>query len=144
MKIPSIALPLICFLLILLWVYAACSKLMAFDLFRVQMDKQLLPPFLKHHLVYLLPPFELFIAVSLFFDKTRLFGFYLSAAALFAFSVYIGLAISKTLGRIPCSCGGIFRKMGWQTHLLFNTFFLLLTAIGIYIIYRERRGHREI
>src|SRR6185437_13150062 len=98
MKIPSTSLPVICFLLILLWVYAATSKLMAFGLFTVQMDKQLLPPFLKHHLVYLLPPFELVIAISLFFDKTRLAGFYLSGAALLAFSVYIGLAISKTLG----------------------------------------------
>jgi len=129
----------ISFLLILLWIYAASSKLMDFSMFKAQMHRQALFPFLKASLVYLLPPIEITAGVCLVFDSTRKTGLYLSFTMLAAFTIYIAMALMNMLGHIPCSCGGILRDMGWTAHLIFNIFFLLLTAFGIYIDHRERR-----
>ena len=55
------------------------------------------------------------------------------------FTGYAGLVLAHYFGQVPCSCGGVLKNMGWTTHFVFNLFFLLLTAMGIYITYRERR-----
>jgi len=129
----------ICFLLIVLWVYAAASKLIDFNLFKAQMKRQILFPFIKSSIVYWLPPVELLTAGLFVFQPSQRAGLYLSAIMLCVFTAYVGFALSGILGRIPCSCGGIINKMGWGTHLFFNIFFLLLTVLGIYIVNRERR-----
>lgn len=130
---------IIIFLLVLLWMYAASSKLLDFGMFKAQMHRQVLFPFLKTSLVYVLPAIEICLAFSLLFDFTQKAALYLSFALLSAFSIYIALGTSKILGRVPCSCGGILKNMSWTTHLVFNLFFLLLTAFCIHIIRRERR-----
>ena len=140
MKTASqIMLQIIYFLLILLWIYAATSKLMDFGLFKAQMHRQVLFPFLKELLVYLLPPLEIIIAILLLFEVSQKIALYLSLIMLSIFTIYIGLAISNMFGKIPCSCGGVLTHLGWGTHFLFNIFFMLLTALGIYIVHRERR-----
>jgi putative oxidoreductase len=130
---------IVSFLLILLWVYAAASKLMDFNLFEIQMHRQLLPEFLKDSLVFILPPVEIGTALLLLFEKTIYTGLIISGSLLFVFTIYILLAITHLLGKVPCSCGGILTSMGWGTHLVFNLVYLLLTSIGI-IVYRERRA----
>ncbi|MBS7565543.1 hypothetical protein KHS38_14110 [Mucilaginibacter sp. Bleaf8] len=134
-----LALHIIIILLMILWTYTAASKAMDLRLFEVQMNKQVLFPFLKKPLVYLLPPAEALIAVLLLFDSSRFTGLYASAGLLLVFSVYVALAVFRVFERVPCSCGGILRTMGWGTHLVFNVFFLLLTMIAINLNYRERR-----
>jgi putative oxidoreductase len=138
-KLPNNIFHTICFLLILLWVYAAASKLMDFETFKAQMHRQVLFPFVKKSIVYFLPPIEISTALLLIFERLQRVGLYVSLIMLSAFTIYIGLAILKVFGKIPCSCGGVLSKMGWNTHLVFNIFFLLLTALGIYIAHRERR-----
>jgi hypothetical protein len=138
-KLKKYLLPAICFLLILLWVYAASSKLMEFGMFRAQMSKQALFPFLKNSMPYLLPPAEFLMAGLLLFETTLRTGFYLSFVMLLAFTTYIGLGISGVFGKVPCSCGGILSHMSWNVHFVFNIFFLLLTVFGIYIVHGERR-----
>jgi len=130
----------ICFLLILLWFYAAVSKVSTFGMFRAQMHRQLLPLFLKNDLVYILPPAEMIAGLLLLFERSVLIGLYLSFIMMLGFTVYVGLAVFKVLGKVPCSCGGILSSMGWNVHLVFNTIFLLLTILGIYQVYRERRA----
>jgi hypothetical protein len=66
-------------------------------------------------------------------------GFYLSALLLIIFTGYIALVLLNYFGRVPCSCGGVIRTLGWGLHLIFNVFFLLLSFLGIYLINRERR-----
>ncbi|MGZ6416640.1 MAG: MauE/DoxX family redox-associated membrane protein, partial [Bacteroidia bacterium] len=63
------------FILVLLWIYAAFSKLLDFNLFKGQMHRQMLPIFLKTSLVYILPPVEIGAALLLLFDRTQLAGF---------------------------------------------------------------------
>lgn len=143
MSARSIIRQIVVFLLILLWIYAATSKILDFNMFRGQMHRQVLPDFLKSSLVYILPPVEIAAAMLLLFDATRYAGFLISLALMTAFTVYVGLAVFRVFGHVPCSCGGVLSKMGWRAHLLFNISFLLLTAIGLIINYRERRHVRD-
>jgi hypothetical protein len=126
--LPQIAL----FLLILLWVYAAASKLIDYPRFERQMQRQALLPFMKSLLIYLLPWSELMLAGMLCFEKTQKIGLISSLILLFTFTSYIVLALTNSLGKYPCSCGGILEHMGWTAHLFFNLFFLGLTFIIIY------------
>lgn len=130
---------LIIFMLVLLWVYAAASKILDFNMFKGQMHRQVLPYFLKVSLVYILPPLETGIALLLLFDRTQLTGFYFSSALMTVFTIYVGAVVFRFFDRVPCSCGGVLNSMGWDAHFIFNLFFLLLTAIGLIITYRERR-----
>ena len=134
----------IIFALVLLWVYAAVSKLLDFNMFRGQMHRQILPEFAKSSLVYLLPPLEITTAILLLFDRTQFAGFSFSLALMTAFTIYVGAAVFRFYNHVPCSCGGVLSAMGWDGHLVFNLFFLLLSAIGFTIVYRERRGRQAV
>jgi putative oxidoreductase len=115
------------------------SKLMDFEQFKTQMFNQALPREVATILIWTLPGLELLTAVMLFFEQTRLLGYYLSAVLLCLFTAYIALVLLHSFSRIPCSCGGVIKALGWKTHLVFNLFFLLLSILGIFIINRERR-----
>lgn len=134
----------IVFALILLWVYAAASKAVDFNMFKGQMQRQVLPGFLKEILPYTLPELEIATALSLLFDRTQLAGFGISAVLLFAFTIYIGGAVFRFYDKIPCTCGGLLGAWGWDAHFIFNVVFTLLTAVGFVIRYRERRSRQRV
>lgn len=117
-------------LLILLFMYAAVSKLVDYDTFRQQLGKS---PFIHSFAgitAWALPLGEIILSIALIFKATRLAGLYASLFLMTMFTAYIYtmLAFSYT---IPCSCGGVLSKMGWKTHLWFNSGFVLLSIAGI-------------
>jgi len=122
---------LIRFSLVLLWVYAASSKLLTYDDFENEMSQQPLPQLLQLLLTYTLPGTELFAAALLAISSTSRIGLYFSAVLLLSFTIYIALGLMKAFSHIPCACGGILRGMGWWPHLLLNIFFLALTILII-------------
>lgn len=126
-------------ILILLFVYTAVSKLLDLHEFRDQMYNQTLPRALATVLIWSLPTVELITALLLSYPRTRRAGFYCSALLMTLFTGYIVLVLLNYFGRVPCSCGGVIRALGWKMHLVFNLFFLLLTIPGITISNRERR-----
>jgi putative oxidoreductase len=126
-------------LLILLFVYAAVSKLVDYDHSRGQMLNQVFPRRLAEVLVWSVPLTELATTGLLLFKRTFLTGLYFALGLMTVFTIYIGLVLLHFFTRVPCSCGGVLQKMGWVPHLWFNLFFLLLTAMSIYTFYRERR-----
>jgi putative oxidoreductase len=126
-------------LLILLFVYTAVSKLLDFKQFEKQMYNQTVPHDLATVLIWTVPEVEIIAAFMLFFQRTRAYGLYLSGVLMFLFTGYIALVLLKFFGRVPCSCGGVMKQLGWRWHLIFNLFFLLLSFIGIYFTNRERR-----
>ncbi|MBS1526463.1 MAG: hypothetical protein JST19_12485 [Bacteroidetes bacterium] len=144
MSVKLIIKHVIIFAFVLLWIYAASSKLIDFNRFRGQMQLQILPVFFKDSLVYILPPLEVIAALLLLFDLTQLIGITLSLALILAFTIYIGLVVFRFFDHIPCSCGGILSNMGWDAHFIFNLIFSLLAALGFYIIYGERREKAKI
>lgn len=123
----------ICSLLIILWVYAAGSKLVEYNVFVAQMARQPLPTWSTRILAIALPIIELTIAVLVYFPSTQTMGLLLSFVLMFCFSLYIGLVISHSLGEIPCSCSGIFQKLKWPAHLVLNIILSALAYLGWHI-----------
>lgn len=126
-------------LLIILFCYAAIAKLMDIDEFRRQLANQELPEWSKAPLLWLIPGSELLLSVLLAFSQTRKIGYWGSAILMSLFSGYIGLVVIGYFDRVPCSCGGVLRSMSFETHLVFNLFFLALTIIGIYMFHSQNK-----
>ncbi|MFC4380546.1 MULTISPECIES: DoxX family protein [Bacteroidota] len=126
-------------LLALLFVYAAGSKLLDFENFQVQLAQSPLLSAYSGIISYGVIAIEIFVAILLCIDSTRVFGLYASLGLLAAFTIYIFL-ILKFSDFVPCSCGGILEKLGWEEHLLFNIFFFLITGTGIFVLSRKGGG----
>ncbi|RFZ85113.1 hypothetical protein DYU05_05790 [Mucilaginibacter terrenus] len=124
--------PLTASLLILLYSYAAFSKLLQFEEFRGQLYNQSFPHALAEVLVYLIPAAELLTAGLLLFTRTERAGLFASLALLAVFTGYTGLVLAGYWSRVPCSCGGILSHMGWGAHFAFNLSFLILNLIATY------------
>lgn len=128
----KVTIEIICSLLVLLFVYAAVSKLVDFQTFVIDMNNQPFPAFMKPILVWAVPLTELAIVALLIFDSTRLLGLYASLLLMVAFTFYTAVVLLHFFKYIPCSCGGIIKNFSWQQHLVFNLFFVLITVIGIF------------
>lgn len=124
---------------ILLFVYAAVSKLLDFETFQVQLAQSPLLSAYAGILVWVVPVIELVIAVLLFMDRTRIFGIHGFFFMMVLFSVYI-FFILKFADFVPCSCGGVLEKMSWNQHLIFNLFFVVISG---FLLFRSLRGKRQ-
>lgn len=131
------------FLLIILFTYAAASKLMDIDRFRSQLYLQPFAHGLANVLLYALPAIELIVAVLLCFNRTRFAGLLLSTLLMAVFTTYISLVLLHYWGKVPCSCGGILQHMSWPVHLAFNWAFMIagVTAIALHLTERKHRHH---
>ncbi len=119
-------------LYILLFVYAALSKLIDYDNFHRQLA---MSPVLTSHaswLSWLVPVLELLLALLLALPKTRMLGIYGSLCLMGAFTTYIYL-IMNYASHVPCSCGGILEDMGWVEHFYFNLAFMVLASAAVAI-----------
>lgn len=124
-------------LLVLLFIYAALSKLFDYKNFRTQLSRS---PFLTNFsgmTAWMLPMGELLVVGALLFKPTRWIGLYASLFLMTMFSVYIYLMLNYS-SYIPCSCGGILSKMGWKDHFLFNLLFVVLSIAGIWLESRRK------
>lgn len=123
----------ICLLYILLFVYAALSKLLDFDNFKIQLGQSpILSSFAKWMVIFI-PLLEFGIAILLIFRGLKFWGLLLSFLLMFLFSQYIYIMLNYS-SYIPCSCGGILAKMTWKQHLVFNIFFTVLALVA-FILY---------
>jgi len=125
-------------LLILLWVYAAVSKLIVFNVFAYQLAKQPLPSWSIPILQWFIPAVELLAVALLSFPKSLKLGFLLSFLLLLAFTLYVGFGLARVYSKIPCSCGGILNGAGWGEHLIFNIGFTILAFIGWLLIRKNK------
>ncbi len=127
----KITIEIITLLFIILWVYAAVSKLLDYDTFKVQLGKSPLLTTFPELIAIAVPAAELLMAGMLLTDRFRLTGLYLSLFLMTLFTAYL-IAILNFSYYIPCSCGGIIGKgMTWQAHIVFNLAFVALAIIGI-------------
>ena len=95
---------LICFLLVLLFVYAAVTKLLDYNNFKIQLSKS---PLLKGsgtYIAVLLPLLELLAAGMLIFPSSRKTALVISFLLLLLFTLYITYML-MTEKKLPCSCG---------------------------------------
>jgi hypothetical protein len=117
-------------LLILLFMYAAVSKLLDYQTFRVQLSKS---PFITQFAditAWALPMGEILVAVALTFKATRLLGLYASLFLMTMFTSYIYAMLNYSYD-IPCSCGGILSQMKWNQHFWFNVGFTALSVSAV-------------
>jgi uncharacterized membrane protein YphA (DoxX/SURF4 family) len=117
-------------LLIILFVYAAVSKLSDYKRFQVQLGQSPILTAYATVISWLIPSIEVTIALLLAIPKLRLFGLYGSFSLMVMFTFYI-IVITRFSSYVPCSCGGILENMNWSQHLIFNVFFLALTVTSI-------------
>lgn len=129
----SIILDSISLLYILLFVYAAVSKLLDFENFRVQLGQSPLLTVFASWLAWLVPSVELAIAIALCFHSIRFWALYASFVLMTMFTAYIYIVLNYS-SFVPCSCGGILEKLGWTEHLVFNIIFVLLAIQGLFLL----------
>ncbi|MDO5970097.1 MauE/DoxX family redox-associated membrane protein [Flavivirga aquimarina] len=137
-KYKNILLEFICFLFILLFVYAAMSKLLVFDEFKIQIGQSaMLTPF-AGIVAWVIPCLEILIALLLVIPRFKLLGLFASFNLMVMFTAYIYVILNFS-NDVPCSCGGVIEKLGWTEHLIFNIAFVILAAIGINIINGQKK-----
>jgi|SRR5690606_10840313 len=132
-KIKNMIVEAICFCLILLFMYAATSKLLDLERFAVQIGQSRLLTEYSGVLAWAVPLVEVAVSIMLAISRLRLAGLYASFTIMLLFTGYIALILTSD-DRVPCSCGGVLEMLGWQEHLIFNVFFVLLsfTAIALH------------
>jgi hypothetical protein len=137
-EFSNLIVQIICYLYILLFVYAAVSKILDFETFRIQLAQS---PLLSAYAGLIAPSViiaELFLTLLLCFKATRLIGLYFSFFLMIAFTVYIYLILNYS-DFIPCSCGGIIEKLGWTEHMIFNLTYAVL-ALGAVVLAEKAKG----
>jgi len=137
MNKQRVALEAIAALLILLFLYASVSKMLDFDRFIGEMNNQPFPNSWTPFLVWTVPSLEIAIALALMFERARMAALIASLVLMTLFTLYTGSVLLHFFSYIPCSCGGVIRKLSWPQHLVFNLFFVALSIIGI-ILQRKK------
>ena len=137
----EVAVQTIACLLVLLFVYAAGSKLMDYTKFRVELGKSPLLTAFAGLVAWAIPILETGIALLLSFTRTRLAGLYASFTLMVLFTAYI-FYILRFSPYVPCSCGGVLQKLNWTTHLYFNIFFVVIAALGVLLYHAPQEGVR--
>lgn len=133
MKSRTSLIYIICILLIMLWIYTAVSKLMDFAQFRSQLSRQAFISDYAGLFAWLLPLIELIAAILLMLSITRKAGLLLSFSLMAVFTAYIGMIAFGIVEKTACSCGGVLSMLGFKEHFWFNLFFLVLSALGLYL-----------
>ncbi|MCY0976860.1 tellurium resistance protein TerC [Chryseobacterium wangxinyae] len=123
---------------VLLFCYAAISKMLDFENFQVQIGQSPLLSAYAGFISYAVIILEIVIVILLIFPRSNLFGLYASTALMSAFTIYIFLILNYS-EFVPCSCGGILEKMGWTEHFIFNILCVIMGGLSVFIT--ERAGH---
>lgn len=126
----NVVIEIICSLLILLFVYAAISKLSDYDRFTVQLSKSPFITSFSNFTAWSIPTIEILIALLLAIKKSRLIGLYASFFLMSLFTAYLIIMLNFSY-YIPCSCGGVLERLSWDQHVVFNSFFIAISAAGV-------------
>ena len=126
------AIRIFCSLLILLFAYAAFSKLSDRQMFKAQLTKFAIIGNAAGLLSWSIPIAELITVLLLFVAQFQYAGFIASAIMLTLFTLFLIVMVSFDQS-LPCSCGGIIATLTWKQHIGFNVFFLAISIAGIYL-----------
>ncbi len=129
-KLQNVFLEMVCFLYIILFTYAAISKLIDFENFQTQLGQSPLLSTYAASISFLVIFAELWLVLALSLRVSRIKALYLSVGLMTVFTTYIILILNFS-SFIPCSCGGILEKLGWTKHLIFNLFFIFIGSCNL-------------
>ena len=123
----------ICYLYILLFVYAAVSKLLDFENFRIQIAQSPVTAAYAGILSILIPSIEIAISIFLLVPRSRTAAMLGAYTLMIIFTGYIIIVLNYS-SYVPCSCGGILEQMGWVEHFYFNVFFVILGSVAVLLM----------
>ncbi len=126
----------ICSLLIILFIYAALSKVSDYDRFTVQLSKSPFITSFSKQLAWGIPAVEILISALLVIRKMRLIGLYASFFLMSSFTAYLLIMLNFSY-YIPCSCGGVLEYLSWNEHIVFNVFFIVISAAGAVMQHKD-------
>lgn len=132
-KYTSITSRIISILFIVLFVYAAFTKIRDYEIFKVRLDQSPLLEGMGKFGAVIIPAALLSIAVLLLFERTRRVGLKYALALMLMFTIYIGVVLLFFSEFLPCSCNGVFEFLNWRQHLWFNLFFTALAGVGVFL-----------
>jgi len=133
----KIIVEVVCCLYILLFVYAAASKVLDYSNFEVQIGQSpLLSPF-AGILAWLVPLIEVGLAIMLALPKTRKKALWGAVTLMMLFTIYIVMILTFS-PFVPCSCGGVLEDMTWSQHLVFNITFVLIAIPPLWYLQESR------
>lgn len=138
-KLQNVFLEMVCFLYIVLFTYAAISKLIDFENFQTQLGQSPLLSAYAASISFLVIFAELGLVVALSLRVSRIKALYLSVGLMTVFTTYIILILNFS-SFIPCSCGGILEKLGWTEHLIFNLFFIFIGSCSLLLHQYDKKG----
>lgn len=121
---------IICLLFVFLFMYASVSKLIDVEKFQVQISQSPLLTNYAWWISWIVPSAEILISILLVIRRSRTIALHAAFGLMAIFTTYI-IAILLFSENVPCSCGGILDKMGWNEHLIFNIMFVILGFVGI-------------
>ncbi len=125
------------YLFVLLFVYAAISKLLDFNTFQNQLGQSPLLSTYAHWVVWAVPLSEILIAILLCINRFRILGLYGFYGLMVMFTTYIIIILNFT-SYTPCSCGGVLEELGWTEHLIFNIVFIILSVLSILFLSNKK------
>ena len=120
------------YLFVLLFLYAAISKLLDFETFTVQLAQSPLLSAYAGVIAWAVPSLEILIAVLLTIPKYRIPALYAAFTLMVMFTAYIYIILNFS-DFIPCSCGGVLEKLSWTQHLIFNIVFIILAGVAVLV-----------
>lgn len=127
---------IITYLYVLLFLYAATSKLIEYDKFQLQMSKSPIITDFASLLAWMVPALEIIISILLLIKRTLMLGLYAAFGLMSLFTTYI-IVILNYSDSIPCSCGGVLASMSWNQHSIFNFIFIVIGIVGILLSQRK-------
>ena len=143
-NIKSYIVQVICLLFVMLFVYAAVSKLLDFENFQVQLGQSPLLSAFASWISYVVLIAEFITAILLLIPKYCKAGLFASFALMTMFTAYIFIVLHYS-SFVPCSCGGILEKMSWDVHLVFNIVLMILGTVALLLneMLRQNRSFNE-
>lgn len=130
-KYRQFTITVISLLFIVLFVYAALSKLLHFETFTLQLAQSPLLSAYAGVIAFLVPGLEIGIAILLVFERWRTLALYASFTLMVMFTAYIFFILNFS-DFVPCSCGGVLEKLSWTQHLIFNVVFIILAGVAVF------------
>ncbi|HTF20654.1 MAG TPA: MauE/DoxX family redox-associated membrane protein [Chryseolinea sp.] len=143
MRTIEFSLELICGLFIMLFIYAALSKLSDIQQFRVQLGQSPMLTAYAKWVSWFVPAAEIGISILLMIGALRRIGLYAALFLMVTFTTYIFIIMNFS-PFVPCSCGGVLENLGWTEHLFFNLVFVAFGIFGILLQYKVVEGKRGL
>jgi uncharacterized membrane protein YphA (DoxX/SURF4 family) len=134
---------IICLLYVLLFVYAATSKLLDFQHFKIELGQSPLLSAFAEWVAVLVPAAEYITCLLLIIPRFRLIGIFFAYGLMVMFTAYIFIILNYT-SFVPCSCGGVLEKLDWKSHMFFNLIFVVLGVLGILLYKRSGKTSNRI